>query len=315
MDVERYTDEAQLKKAKTKRSVKEYLMVFLATVLYAVTTYRYIIGNGFAPSGFSGILAMIEYAFDLKSGSFTLLLINLPFLIWGWFTLSRDFAIKTTMSVFVMCLCFYLFSVFDPEGKLRFNTTTSITVGAETVVVSDFGKKFFCAIASGVFAGICIAITFKNNGSLGGVDIIVMIIQHKKPHAKVSVLLMLANVVVIVAAFFVFGRNVESICFAVIYILIFSKVSEYILKGVKQALKFEVITGNPDELSAEIIKKLGHSVTVTRGRGMYANTEKYVLICVIRNNQIAEFENILKDFPDTFAFCSSVSEVVGTFFI
>lgn len=315
MDVERYENELQEKKAKIKKTVKEYAMIFFATVLYAVTTYTFIIGNGFAPSGFSGVLAMIEYAFDLKSGTFTLFLLNLPFLIWGWFTLSRDFALKTTMSVVILCLSFYLFSVFDPDGKLRFNTTSSIVVGGETVVFSDFGKKFFCAIVSGVFAGICIAISFKNNGSLGGVDIIVMIIQNKKPHAKVSVLLMLANALVIVAAFFVFGRNVESICFAVIYILIFSIVSEYILKGVKRALKFEVITDNPDELSSRIINGLGHSVTVTRGKGMYGNTDKYVLICVIRNNQIAKFENILKEFPDTFAFCSSVSEVVGTFFV
>lgn len=317
MDELRYTDEKLIKRANRLRSVKEYLIVLFATLLYTITTYMFVIGNGFASSGFSGILVIIEHIFELKSGAFTLFFMNFPLLIWGWFTLSKDFAIKTTMSVFVMCLSFYLLGVFDKNGVLHFSSDSILKVPVNgeiiEVVYSDFGKKFFCSIVSGVFAGICIALTFKNNASLGGVDIIVMIIQKYRPHANVSVLLVLANALVTVAGYFVFG-GIESVCFALIYIFIFSKICEYMLKGFKQALKFEVITDDPDNLAKEIIDKLGHSVTVTRGRGMYENTDKYVLICVIRNNQIAEFENVLKEFPRTFAYCSSVSEIIGTFF-
>lgn len=341
MDELRYTDEKLIKRAKKMQKIKEYVAVLLATLLYTVTTYTFVIGNGFASSGFSGILVMMEKLFNLQSGTFTLFFMNFPLLIWGWFTLSKDFALKTTMSVFVMCLGFYLLSVFDKNGALHFSSNSTIYVplskgtieqiskilnvpidgeALENIskltietVYSDFGKKFFCSIVSGIFAGVCIAITFKNDASLGGVDIIVMIIQKYRPHANVSILLILANALVTVAGYFVFG-GIESVCFALIYIFTFSKVCEYILKGVKQALKFEVITDEPDRLAKEIIDKLGHSVTVTRGRGMYENTDKYVLICVIRNNQIAEFENVLKEFPRTFAYCSSVSEIIGTFF-
>ena len=48
--------------------------------------------------------------------------------------------------------------------------------------------------------------------------------------------------------------------------------------------------------------------------GMYEHKEKYLLICVIRSRQIADFEKILKNYPDTFAFASSVSEVFGRFY-
>lgn len=317
MDELRCSDAGQIKAEKRLNVIKEYLIVVFATLLYTITTYAFVIDNGFASSGFSGVLVIINKLFDLNSGAFTLFFMNLPFLVWGWFTLSKDFAIKTTLSVFLMCLGFYVLGLLGDKAKfMHFSIQTEIKfeAGGEiiTAVYSDFGKRLLCSILSGVFAGVCIALCFRNNASLGGVDIIVMIIQKKRPHANVSVLLIVANALVTVAGYFVF--DVESVFFSLIYIFIFSKVCDIMLKGFKQALKFEVVTDEPEKLAREIIDKLGHSVTVMNGRGMYANTNKYVLICVIRNNQIADFENILKRFPKTFAYCSSVSQIIGTFF-
>lgn len=290
--------------------VKNVLMVIIATLFYTITTYVFVLNSDFAPSGLSGILAMIERVVDLNTGTYVLLLLNAPLLIWAFFSLSKRFAIYTTLSVTIMCTAFFVLDEIDPEGKFRFITTLTVN----GVQVPDFGKRLFCSIVSGFCAGISIALTFRANASLGGVDIIVSLIQKKWPRANVSILLFLVNVGIIIASFFVFDRNIESICFAVIYIVIFSKVCEYILNGIKKALKFEVITEHPNELSREIIEKLGHSATVTQAKGMYANSDKYLLICVINSRQVVEFEKILKNYPESFAFASSVSEVFGIFY-
>ena len=290
--------------------VKNIAVVIFATLFYAITTYVFVLDSKFAPSGLSGVLAMIETVKDLDTGTYVLLLFNAPLLIWAFFSLSKRFAVYTTLSVTVMCTTFFLFDYLDPEGKFRFATT--INIGGE--IHPDFGKRLFCSIVSGFCAGISIALTFRHNASLGGVDIIVSLIQKKWPRANVSFLLFGVNAVIIVASYFVFDKNIESVCFAIIYIIIFSKVCEYILNGINKALKFEVVTEHAEELAKELIEKLGHSVTVTPARGMYANKEKNLLICVIRSRQVAEFEKILKKYPDTFAFTSSVSEVFGVFF-
>lgn len=314
-----------------KDEIKNYIMIIVATLIYAVSTYIFVLDSDFAPSGLSGILAMVEHFRGLNTGTFTLLFINVPLLILGFFFLKKNFVIKTTLSVFILCGTLFVLEAIDPEHKLRFDIMTE-TLGkssAQTIIVegnevlipsfevavqfADFGKKFFCSIVGGIFAGIAIAMSFRAQASLGGVDIIVMIIQKKKPHVNVSVLLCAFNFIIIIMSVFVY-KNVESICFALIYIIIFSKVCEYILNGVKKALKFEVVTEHPEELAKEIIDKLGHSVTVSKVRGMYANSNKYMLVCVIRSRQIAVFEKILKNYPDTFAFSSSVSEVFGKFY-
>ena len=92
-----------------------------------------------------------------------------------------------------------------------------------------------------------------------------------------------------------------------------SKMGDMVLKGYKTALKFEVVTSYPEEMSQEIIKKLKHSATVVHAQGMYTHQDKALLICVVNKNQIIDFENIIKKYPGSFAYITSVNETVGNF--
>ena len=49
------------------------------------------------------------------------------------------------------------------------------------------------------------------------------------------------------------------------------------------------------------------------GTGVYSNTERDVIICVVSRHQIVDFENIIKKYPDTFAFVETVNETIGNF--
>ena len=86
-----------------------------------------------------------------------------------------------------------------------------------------------------------------------------------------------------------------------------------ILKGYQTALKFEVVTRQADQLSARLLRELHHGVTVLPARGMYSDTPRNLLICVVNRSQIARFQEILREFPDAFAYVSTVNETVGNF--
>ena len=77
--------------------------------------------------------------------------------------------------------------------------------------------------------------------------------------------------------------------------------------------KFEIVTTRPAELSAELMTKMRHGVTEVRVHGMYSDTDKYLLICIINKRQIGEMMKILKSYPDTFASFEKVNEVFGNF--
>jgi uncharacterized membrane-anchored protein YitT (DUF2179 family) len=88
---------------------------------------------------------------------------------------------------------------------------------------------------------------------------------------------------------------------------------DHSLGGIKDGYKFEIVTQKPDELSRELMTKLKHGVTEVRVHGMYSDTDRFMLVCIINKRQIGEMMKILKNYPDSFASFVKVSEVFGNF--
>ena len=109
------------------------------------------------------------------------------------------------------------------------------------------------------------------------------------------------------------GKCLAVLILCLIYCYLSSSISDTILKGGKSAMKFEVVTRQPEELSRQLMQQLRHGVTVLQAEGMYSETPRSLLICVVNRHQIVRFQEILAEFPNTFAYVSTVNETVGNF--
>ena len=152
-----------------------------------------------------------------------------------------------------------------------------------------------------------------DSGSTGGTDIVAAWVRKKHPEASLVWLIFSLNAAVAVLSFFVYGCQFEPVILCLIYCYLSSSISDTILKGGKSAMKFEVITRQPEELSRQLLQQLHHGVTVLQAEGMYSETPRCLLICVVNRHQVVRFQEILARFPDTFAYVSSVSETLGNF--
>ena len=85
------------------------------------------------------------------------------------------------------------------------------------------------------------------------------------------------------------------------------------LSGIKHGYKFEIVTNQPEALAAELMTALKHGVTEMKVHGMYSDTDRHMLICIINKRQIGEMMKILKKHPNTFASFEKVNEVFGNF--
>ena len=121
------------------------------------------------------------------------------------------------------------------------------------------------------------------------------------------------NVVVAFASFFVYDFQIEPVILCILYCFMSSTVTDRMAKSIRSAVRFEIITENPQELSQTIIKKLHHSATLIPGRGMYLDREVSLLLCVVNKSQIIKLTNICRRYPNTFAIIDPVSEVMGNF--
>ena len=98
-----------------------------------------------------------------------------------------------------------------------------------------------------------------------------------------------------------------------VYCFLTSQVSDMLLKGFKEAVKFEVITDQPKELAAAIRIKLYHGVTELPAKGSFTGKDKTLLICVVNKREIVKFQRIIEEFPGTFAYLTPVRETMGNF--
>lgn len=266
----------------------------------AINYEVFILQNSFAPAGVNGIATMIQYKFNFSVGYMNLL-INIPLCIWAFFWLNKDYAYKT--------LLFSLaFSAFLLVFKYK------IVDISKFVYVTDNGTSTILApLAASVVNGFIYGSIVRLNGSTGGTDVVAACVRKKNPRLSLMWIIFAMNCAVAAISYFVYDFKIEPVILCIAYSFITSKISDGIIKGVKQAVKFEIITEDYEALSLEIMEQIHHGVTVMRATGMYTGTEKDVMICVINKHQIVDLQKILAKYPGTFAYIGDVRETMGNF--
>ena len=287
--------------APKKRSLAlEYLVIALAAVLMALNYQIFILHNAFAPSGINGLATMIQYLFDFSIGYMSLL-INIPLAIFCFFTVNRHFALKTFTCVLVF------------SGVLLLMQNNIIDVRRFIYHTDDGRSTILAPIASGAVNGMIYATTIRFGGSTGGTDFIAAYVHKKRPDYSMMNIILSINAVVACLSYFVYDFNIEPVILCLIYNVLTNKFSDSMIKGGQKALKVEVITNHPQEITQDVIKKLRHSATIVHVEGGYSHTEKTMLICVINKHQITKFLEIIGNYPESFACITDVNQTVGNF--
>lgn len=276
----------------------QYVALVLVATAASFAFEIFVYPNNFAPSGINGFATLIQYVFHFSVGYISLL-INIPMLIVAFFVIDRRYALRNL--VFIIA--------FGVSGVvLRQMDLSSIAFYAK-----DGGEAIMAAIAGGFFYGLFYSFAVRLGASTGGTDIMAAFINKKKPEMDTVWIIFVLNVAVAVLSFFVYGRNYVSVILCIINSYICGRVGDTILKGVRMAAKFEVVTTHPDELAAELMQKLSHGCTVIPAKGMYTRTDRSMLICVVNRRQVVDFEEIVRKYDDTFTFVSTVNGTIGSF--
>ena len=271
------------------------LVVGLAGVMGA--SYElFVFPNAFAPAGVNGLTTILQYLLDINIGYLSLL-INLPLILLAWKRVDPEFARKSLAFVLAFSAVTLALGRMDLSA-IAYHTPSSTILGP---------------VSAGVVSGAVYGWVIRQNGSTGGTDIVAAWVRKKHPEASLVWLIFSLNAVVAVLSFFVYGYQFEPVILCLIYCYLTSAIGDWILKGGKSAVKFEVITREPEELSRQLIQRLRHSVTLLQAEGMYSETPRFLLICVVNRHQVVQFQEVLAQFPDTFAYVSNVNETLGNF--
>ena len=282
---------------KAKKILTYFVIMFIA-VICALNYELFVFPNRFAPAGLNGICTMIQYIFGINIGYLSLL-INVPLALLVFFLVSKPLAIRSMVYVGTFSVSAILLDYLDLSNFVYYTETgTSAILGP---------------LVAGIIFGGCYALLLKASAYSGGTDFVAAIIHKYHPEKSVFFLIFAMNVAVALASYFVYDYQIEPVILCILYSFTSSTVSERLTKNGRSAVRFEIITEYPQEISNAIIHQLHHSVTLIPGRGMYLNKEVDMLFCVVNNNQVTKLAEICRQYPSTFAIIDPVSEVIGNF--
>ena len=283
---------------KIAKKILTYTVIVLIAVICALNYEFFVFPNRFAPSGLNGICTMIQYVFGINIGYLSLV-INIPLALAVYFLVSKPLAIRSMVYVGAFSVASVMMDYIDLSAFAYYTETgTSAILGP---------------LVAGIIFGGCYALLLQASAYSGGTDFIAAIIHKYHPEKSVFFLIFSMNVMVAIISFFVYDYQIEPVILCILYSFTSSTVSERLTKNGRSAVRFEIITDYPNEISDAIIHKLHHSVTLIPGRGMYLNKEVNMLFCVVNNSQVAKLAAICRQYPNTFAIIDPVSEVIGNF--
>ena len=150
-------------------------------------------------------------------------------------------------------------------------------------------------------------------GASGGTYGISALLKHAKPEMNIAYVSFIMDSSVVAISFFVYGMKVTPVVCTLLNLFIANILVDRGLSGIKNGDRFEIITSRPDETASLLMTRLKRGVTEIKVHGMYSDTDKHMLVCIINKRQLCEMMRIIKSCPDTFASFSKVNEVFGNF--
>ncbi len=279
----------------------DVLYAVMAGLVVGTAYFLFQNSNGFAPGGVGG-LATITYHFlgDKVSWAVLMVAFNLPIFVLVSAVVNKKLGV--ILSVYMLTQSFVT-ELWEMVGIKPYSLLNN---GA------DFNIVFAC-IATGVISGFGFSLMLRRFGASGGTYGISALLKKAKPQLNIAYVSFIMDAAVVFIAFFVYGMKITPVMCTLLNLFIANVIVDHGLSGIKNGYKFEIVTTKPNELSAELMARLKHGVTEIKVHGMYSDSDKYMLICIINKRQIGETMKIIKAYPDTFTSFEKVNEVFGNF--
>lgn len=283
---------------KALKKLLTYAVIVFTAFLYALNFAIFVFPNNFAPAGLSGLCTIFQHVTGLSMGYLNLLM-NVPLAIAVYFRVSKTLAVRALTWVTLFSIFLIVLEKVDLSAVIYSTSNgTSIIMGP---------------LVGGIISGALTAILLHAGTHVGGTNFIASLIHKSRPDFNFFWVSFVLNCVVAILSFFVYDYKIEPVLMCILYSFASSSVTDKMNRSDRSAVRFEIVTKHPEELSQSIIDLLHHSATLLPGKGIYQEKEVSVLICVVNKSQAPLLTGIIRTVPDTFAVSSVVSEVIGNF--
>ena len=232
----------------------------------------FLIPNDFLDGGVTGIAILLHSIIGINTSVF-LLIVSIPFLVIGYFTVSKKILLKSIVSILAL----------------------SFVIQIETfpVITED---KLLIAFFGGGFLGAGIGLAIRNGTVLDGAELLGVFLNNRFG-ISVGKIVLLFNVLLFGAAAFLLP--IENIMYSILTFVVTAKVIDLMIAGFEDFIGMMIISEKSEEIEKMISVQLGVGMTVLKGERGYGKTginENYFIIkTVINRIDIRKLEDIINN--------------------
>lgn len=283
-----------MKISETKKTIKQtiidYIIIAIGAFIFSFGIAMFTSPNNIAPGGVSGIGTMLNHLFNIPIGS-VIIAVNIPLFIFSFKKFGRSFFKKSLFATFL--------------------TSSLIDILPFILEKHYVYSPLLASIFGGVSIGVGVGIIFLRGGTTGGADILAKLIRLKYPHFSLGTLVFIIDAIIVISTLFVYG-SIEALLYSTVSFFVTSRAVDAIIFGAARSKMLLIITTKPQQIAKRIMNDIQHGVTLIPASGAYTNEEKTILLSVVRPNEVAEINKIVKEIDrSAFTVITESNEVFG----
>jgi len=257
--------------------LRDFSLIVLGVLSASFGLKGFLLPNSFLDGGVIGI-SLITTELSGISLSVLIVLINIPFIILAFSTISRQFAIKSIIAIILLAVTIYIIPF------------TSIT-----------DDKLLIAVFGGFFLGLGIGLAVRGGSVIDGTEVLAVFIS-RKTSLTIGDVILIFNIIIFAVAAYVF--SIEIALYAILTYLAASKTVDFVVTGVEEYIGVTIISDKSEEIRLTIIEKMGRGCTLYSGKKGFAKRGKplkqtdivYTLITRLELSKLqTEIDKIDKD--------------------
>jgi uncharacterized membrane-anchored protein YitT (DUF2179 family) len=292
----------------------DYIAITIGAALMAIGIGVFLVDARVVPGGVSGLSMAFYY---LTGGAVPIGLmiwvLNVPLYVWGIKELGKQFGIRT---FYGFTLSSFLIDLFrgDIPGLHLIRLQDTLTI--INLRQNDF---LFLIITGAALLGVGLGIVFKFRGSTAGTDIIAAIMQKRLGIKPGTAIMIIDFFVICIAGVIIEFKDLAGersamtlTLYALFLLFVSSRLVNAIIDGFDYARTAHIISDKSNEIAEAIMNELSRGATAIKGRGLYKNIEREIIVTVVTLKELSKLINLVKNIDsDAFVTVHNVHEVLG----
>ena len=250
----------------------------------------FLLPNGFIDGGVTGISLLVSQLTGI-SLSALIVLINIPFIVLGYYQVGQKFALKTLLTILAL------------SGALLVVSFPPLTQ-----------DKLLIAVFGGFFLGAGVGLAMRGGGVLDGTEILALYLTRRLPASIGDIVLIINIIIFSVAAWLL---SIETALYSILAYLAAARTVDFVLVGIEEYTGLTIISFHSTEIRRMITDKLHRGATVyecTQGFGTHGHQHlkvEAIFTVVTRLEVVTLTDEIHKIDPNAFVVSQSVSDMKG----